>query len=40
VEQVYRIDGLYGAQIQRDRRHLEAAIPYAPEPMAARCARS
>jgi dipeptidyl-peptidase-3 len=33
-EQVYRIDGLYGAAIFRIVEHLEAAIPYATGPMA------
>jgi len=34
VEEVYRIDGRYGAQIAEIVRHLEAAIPFAPEPTA------
>ena len=34
VEEVYRIDGKYGAQIANIVGHLEAAIPYAGEPMA------
>jgi dipeptidyl-peptidase-3 len=34
VEQVYRIDGLYDRQIREIVRHLEAAIPFATEPMA------
>ena len=34
VEEVYRIDGRYGAQIANIVGHLEAAIPYAGEPMA------
>ncbi len=34
VEEVYRIDGRYGTQIAEIVRHLEAAIPYATEPMA------
>ena len=34
VEEVYRIDGRYGAAIAAIVRHLEAAIPYATEPMA------
>jgi len=33
-EEVYRIDGRYGAAIAAIVRHLEAAIPYATEPMA------
>ena len=39
VEEVYRVGGRYGAQIAAIVQHLEAAIPYATEPMAARCAR-
>jgi dipeptidyl-peptidase-3 len=35
VEQVYRLDGLYGEQIADIIAHLEAAIPFATEPMAA-----
>src|SRR5690349_16418158 len=31
-EEVYRIDGLYGAQIAEIVRHLEQAMPYATEP--------
>ena len=34
VEEVYRVGGRYGAQISAIIRHLEAAIPYATEPMA------
>ena len=34
VEEVYRIDGRYGAQIANVVRHLEAAIPFATPPMA------
>ena len=34
VEEIYKIDGRYGAQIKEVVRHLEAAIPYASEPMA------
>ena len=34
VEEVYKIDGRYGAQITRIVTHLEAAIPYATPPMA------
>jgi dipeptidyl-peptidase-3 len=34
-EEVYRINGRYGAQIANIVRHLEAAIPHATEPMAA-----
>jgi dipeptidyl-peptidase-3 len=34
VEQVYRLGGLYGTQIAGIIRHLEAAIPYATDPMA------
>ena len=34
VEEVYKLDGLYGEQIAEIVRHLEAAIPYATEPMA------
>jgi dipeptidyl-peptidase III len=33
-EEVYRIDGRYGPQIAEVVRHLEAAIPYATDPMA------
>ena len=33
-EEVYRIDGRYGQEIAEIVRHLEAAIPYATEPMA------
>jgi len=35
VEEVYRIDGRYGKAIGEIVKHLEAAIPYATEPMAA-----
>jgi dipeptidyl-peptidase-3 len=34
VEEVYRIDGRYGKQIAEIVKHLEAAQPYATEPMA------
>ena len=34
VEEVYKIDGVYGPQITEIVRHLEAAIPHATEPMA------
>jgi dipeptidyl-peptidase-3 len=34
TEEVYRIDGRYGAQIAEIVRHLEAAVPFATEPMA------
>ena len=34
VEEVYKIDGRYGAQISEIVKHLEAAIPFATEPMA------
>jgi dipeptidyl-peptidase-3 len=34
VEEVYRIDGRYGAQIANVVKHLEAAIPFATAPMA------
>ena len=34
-EEVYRIDGRYGAEIAEIVKHLEAAIPHATEPMAA-----
>jgi dipeptidyl-peptidase-3 len=34
VEEVYRIDGRYGAQIANVVKHLEAAVPFATEPMA------
>jgi dipeptidyl-peptidase-3 len=34
VEEVYRVGGRYSAQITAIVRHLEAAIPYATEPMA------
>jgi dipeptidyl-peptidase-3 len=35
VEEVYRIDGRYGREIAAIVRHLEAALPYAPESTAA-----
>jgi dipeptidyl-peptidase III len=35
VEEVYRVGGRYGAQISAIVQHLDAAIPYATEPMAA-----
>jgi dipeptidyl-peptidase-3 len=35
VEEVYRIGGRYDAQIRRIVQHLEAAVPYATESMAA-----
>ncbi|MGQ0733833.1 MAG: dipeptidyl-peptidase 3 family protein [Acidobacteriota bacterium] len=34
IEEVYKIDGRYGAQITAIVAHLEAAIPFATEPMA------
>ena len=34
VEEVYRLNGRYGAQIANIVRHLEAAIPFAEAPMA------
>jgi len=34
VEEVYRIGGRYDAQISNVVKHLEAAVPYATEPMA------
>jgi dipeptidyl-peptidase-3 len=34
VEEVYRVDGRYGAQIKAIIGHLEAAMPFATEPMA------
>ncbi len=34
VEEVYRANGRYGAQIAAIVKHLEAAIPFAPEPTA------
>src|SRR5688572_12069764 len=34
VEEVYKIDGMYGPQITEIVKHLEAAIPFATEPMA------
>jgi dipeptidyl-peptidase III len=33
VEEVYRVGGRYGTQIEEIIRHLEAAMPYATEPM-------
>jgi dipeptidyl-peptidase-3 len=33
VEEVYKADGMYGKQITEIIKHLEAAQPYAPEPM-------
>ena len=35
VEEVYRVDGRYGSQIAAVVKHLEDAIPFATEPMAA-----
>jgi len=35
IEEVYRVDGLYGEQLANVVEHLESAIPYATEPMAA-----
>ena len=35
IEEVYRVDGLYGEQLTNVVEHLESAIPYATEPMAA-----
>jgi dipeptidyl-peptidase-3 len=35
VEEVYRLNGRYGGQIAAIIQHLEAAIPFATEPMAA-----
>ena len=34
VEEVYRVGGRYGVQIEAVVKHLEAAIPFATEPMA------
>jgi dipeptidyl-peptidase-3 len=34
VEEVYRLDGRYGRQIAAIIQHLEAAVPFATEPMA------
>jgi dipeptidyl-peptidase-3 len=34
VEEVYRVGGLYGKPLAKIVQHLEAAIPYATEPMA------
>ena len=35
VEEIYRANGRYGAQIAEIIKHLEAALPFATEPMAA-----
>ena len=35
VEEVYKVDGMYGAQLTNVIAHLDAAIPYATKPMAA-----
>ena len=35
VEEVYRVDGMYGEQVTNVVAHLDAAIPYATAPMAA-----
>jgi dipeptidyl-peptidase III len=35
IEEVYRVNGRYGPQIAEIIRHLEAAVPFATEPMAA-----
>jgi dipeptidyl-peptidase III len=35
VEEVYRVGGRYGAEIANITKHLQAAIPFATEPMAA-----
>ena len=35
VEEVYRVDGMYGEQLTNVVAHLDAAIPYATAPMAA-----
>ena len=35
VEEVYKVDGMYGEQLTNVIAHLDAAIPYATEPMAA-----
>ena len=35
VEEVYRVDGLYGEHLTKGVAHLDAAIPYTTEPMAA-----
>ena len=40
VEEVYRVGGRYGAQIAAIVGHLEAAMPFATEPMARRAARA
>ena len=40
VEEVYRVGGRYGAQIAAIVGHLEAAIPFATEPMADGAARA
>ena len=34
IEEVYRVNGKYGPQLAEIVRHLEAAIPFAPEPTA------
>jgi dipeptidyl-peptidase-3 len=34
IEEVYRVNGRYASQIAEITKHLEAAIPYATEPMA------
>jgi dipeptidyl-peptidase-3 len=34
VEEVYRVDGKYGPQLAEIVKHLEAAVPFATEPMA------
>jgi dipeptidyl-peptidase-3 len=34
IEEVYRVDGRYGRQIEAIMEHLEAAVPFASEPMA------
>jgi dipeptidyl-peptidase-3 len=34
IEEVYKIDGRYGPQIAEIVKHLEAAVPFATEPMA------
>ena len=39
VEEVYRVGGKYDAQIRAIVQHLEAAIPFATEPMAKALAR-
>ena len=40
VEEVYRVGGRYGGQIAAIVEHLEAAIPFATEPMAKALARA